>query len=72
MAFSHRIQKLKQYFQSKDTLNLNLKKQFIKKDLKVLNIAYLGKSEIGRLSVIQPIVSPAKADTSLLALAIGR
>ena len=36
------------------------------------NIAYLGKSEIGRLPVIQPIVSPVKADTSLSALAVDR
>ena len=36
------------------------------------NIAYLGRSEIGRLKVIQPIVSPERADTSLLASAIGR
>jgi len=36
------------------------------------NIAYLGKSEIGRLPVIQPIVSPETVDTSLSAAAIGR
>jgi len=59
-------------FQSKDT-RLVTRKQFYKKRFEALkNIAYLGKSEIGRLNVIQPIVSPAKADTSLCALAIGR